>query len=123
MDQEDLVGRLMADMDADLLHFLQTKANSFVKWDLLRFFHENPHTTDTAANIARYAGRAVETTEAGLIDLAREGVLSTTRLGEMTVYSLSNNPEIRNLLQRFVKASDDRDFRVKAVFHVIRSMR
>ncbi len=123
MDQEDLVGRLMADMDADLLHFLQTKANSFVKWDLLRFFHENPHTTDTAANIARYAGRAVETTEADLIDLAREGVLSTTRLGEMTVYSLSNNPEIRNLLQRFVKASDDRDFRVKAVFHVIRSMR
>lgn len=123
MDQEDLVGRLMADMDADLLHFLQTKANSFVKWDLLRFFHENPHTTDTAANIARYAGRNVETTEADLAELAREGVLSATRLGDMTVYSLSNDPETRNLLQRFVKASDDRDFRVKAVFHVIRSMR
>jgi hypothetical protein len=122
MDQ-DLVSRLMADMDPDLLAFLTTKVNSFVKWDLIRFFHENPHTTDTAENIARYAGRNVETTRAELAELAAQGVLTESRLGQMTVYSLTNDPEVRGLIQRFVEASDDRQFRVKAIYHIIRSMR
>ncbi|HIE39300.1 MAG TPA: hypothetical protein EYH30_10325 [Anaerolineales bacterium] len=122
MDQ-DLVSRLMADMDPDLLAFLTTKVNSFVKWDLIRFFHENPHTTDTAENIARYAGRNVETTRAELAELAAQGVLTESRLGKMTVYSLTNDPEVRGVIQRFVEASDDRQFRVKAIYHIIRSMR
>ena len=122
MDQ-DLVSRLMADMDPDLLAFLTTKVNSFVKWDLIRFFYENPHTTDTAENIARYAGRNVETTRAELAELVDQGVLTESRLGKMTVYSLTNDPEIRGLIRRFVEASDDRQFRVKAIYHIIRSMR
>lgn len=120
---EDLVGRLMADMDPDLLAFLRTKVNSFVKWDLIRFFHENPHTTDTAENIARYAGRNVETTQAELADLAAQGVLAGNRLGEMTVYSLASDPDVRDMIERFVEASDDRQFRVKAIYHIIRGMR
>ena len=48
MEREDLVGRLMADMDPELLNFLRTRVNSFVKWDLIRFFGENPYPTDTA---------------------------------------------------------------------------
>ncbi|MCK4471807.1 MAG: hypothetical protein KAW49_08490, partial [Anaerolineae bacterium] len=70
----DLAGRLMADMDPRLLEFLQAKINSFVKWDLVRFFHDNPHTTDTAGNIARYAGRSVETIRPELAELAQGGV-------------------------------------------------
>ncbi|MBL7064652.1 MAG: hypothetical protein ISS49_10695 [Anaerolineae bacterium] len=119
----DLAGRLMADMDPRLLQFLQTKINSFVKWDLIRFFHDNPHTTDTADNIARYAGRSVETICTELADLAREGVLEENRLGDMTVYSLASNRQIRELLEQFVKASDDRQFRVKAIYHIIRGTR
>ncbi len=123
MEREDLVGRVMADMDPELLTFLRTRVNSFVKWDLIRFFGENPYTTDTAENIARYAGRNVETTRAELAELAAQGVLVEHRLGEMTVYSLSSNPEVRRLIQRFLEASNDRQFRVKAIYHIIRGMR
>jgi predicted transcriptional regulator len=119
----DLTGRLMADMDPKLLEFLQTKVNSFVKWDLVRFFHDNPHTTDTANNIARYAGRSVETIQAELAELARDGVLEENQLGEMTVYSLAPDRHARELLARFVRASDDRQFRVKAIYHIIRGTR
>ncbi len=121
--EHDLVGRLMTDMDPDMLAFLLTKVNSFVKWDLIRFFHDNPHTTDTAENIARYAGRNVEVTRSELTQLAAAGVLSESRLGDMVVYSLSTNPEIRDMIRRFVEASDDRQFRVKAIYHIIRGMR
>ncbi len=123
MEREDLVGRVMADMDPELLNFLRTQVNSFVKWDLIRFFGENPYTTDTAENIARYAGRNVEATQAELAELAAQGVLVEQRLGEMTVYSLSSNPEVRRLIQRFLEASNDRQFRVKAIYHIIRGMR
>lgn len=119
----DLTGRLMADMDPELLEFLRAKVNSFVKWDLVRFFHDNPHTTDTADNIARYAGRSVETIRAGLTELARDGVLEKSQLGGMVVYSLIPDSRVREMLGQFVKASDDRQFRVKAIYHIIRGMR
>ncbi len=119
----DLTGRLMADMDPQLLDFLQHKVNTFVKWDLVRFFHDNPHTTDTAENIARYAGRSVDTIRVELAELARAGLLEESRLGEMTVYSLTADAATRDLLARFVAASDDRQFRVKAIYHIIRGTR
>ena len=119
----DMTSRLMADMDRQLLEFLQTKVNSFVKWDLVRFFHDNPHTTDTAENIARYASRRVETIHAELAELARDGVLEETQLGDTTAYSLAPDRQIRELLARFVRASADRQFRVKAIYHIIRGMR
>ncbi|HHN93890.1 MAG TPA: hypothetical protein ENK17_03905 [Anaerolineae bacterium] len=119
----DLTGRLMADMDPQLLDFLQHKVNTFVKWDLVRFFHDNPHTTDTAENIARYAGRSVDAIREELAELAQAGLLEESRLGEMTVYSLTADAATRDLLARFVAASDDRQFRVKAIYHIIRGTR
>ena len=119
----DLTGRLMADMNPQLLEFLQTKVDSFVKWDLVRFFHDNPHTTDTADNIARYAGRSVGAIRNELTELAQDGVLEENQLGDMTVYSLVPDSQTRELLEQFVKASDDRQFRVKAIYHIIRGTR
>ena len=119
----DLTGRLMADMDPHLLEFLREKVNSFAKWDLLRFFYDSPHTTDTAENIARYAGRSAETIRNELAELARDGVLEENQLGGMTVYSLAQDDTVREMLEQFVKASDARQFRVKAIYHIIRGMR
>jgi hypothetical protein len=119
----DLTARLMEDMDPELLEFLRRKVNSFVKWDLVRFFHENPHTTDTAENVARYAGRNLETIRLELAELAEDGVLERNQLGPMVIYSLSSSVEVRSLLDRFVEASTDRGFRVKAIYHIIRETR
>jgi len=113
----------MADMDPELLEFLEAKVNSFVKWDLIRFFHDNPHTTDTADGIAWYARRDVEAIRAELAELAAQGVLVQAQRDGATIYSLSNNRGIRDVIRRFVEASDDRRFRVKAIYHVLRSMR
>jgi hypothetical protein len=113
----------MADMDPRLLEFLQSNIDSFVKWDLIRFFHENPYTTDTADNIARYTGRSAEAIRKDLAELAERAVLEESSLGDMTVYSLTRDPEIRGLLEKFVAASDDRQFRVKAIYHIVRGTR
>jgi len=118
----DLAGRLMSDMDPELLEFLKNKVNSFIKWDLVRFFHENPHSSDTAENVARYVGRDVEAIEAELGELVGTGVLERQRLSGMAVYSLATDAQMRKLIDQFVHASDDRQFRVKAIYHIIRGM-
>ncbi len=123
MSSDDMAARLMDDMDPKLLEFLRTKVNSFIKWDLVRFFHDNPHTTDTAENIARYAGRDPRTIESELIELARSGVLEMQQVGNYKVYTLATDAEMRALIDRFILACDDRQFRVKAIYHVIRGMK
>ncbi len=124
MASNDLAARLMGDMAPQLLEFLKTKVNTFVKWDLVRFFHENPNTTDTAENIARYAGRDVSIIETELDELVATGVLTRQRISDtLTVYSLADDPAMRSLVEQFVLACDDRQFRVKAIYHIIRGMR
>jgi hypothetical protein len=121
MDQ-DVVGRLMDDMDPRLVEFLRTKVNSFVKWDLIRFFHQHPDITDTAEHIAQYARQDVGTTRAELAELAGQQILVQDQMGGLATYSLSKDPAIRDMIRRLVEASEDRRFRVKAIYHIIRNM-
>lgn len=123
MTNDDLATRLMDDMDPRLLDFIRTKVNSFIKWDLVRFFHDNPHTTDTAEGIARYTGRDLRSVEPELRELVESGVLQITNLDDITVYTLATDAETRRLINKFILACDDRQFRVKAIYHVIRGMR
>lgn len=120
---QDLASRLMADMDPHLLSFLTTQVDSFVKWDLIRFYYDNPYTTDTAENISRYTGRTIDKTQAALGELVEQGILTNQRLDGLEIFSLSNAPEVRELVRRFFDACRDRQFRTKAIYHVIRNMR
>jgi len=45
------------------------------------------------------------------------------RLGEVTIYSLSDDAHVRDLIGRFAEASDDRRFRAQVIYHVIQRMR
>ena len=120
---DDFTARLMNDMDPRLLDFVKTKVNSFIKWDLIRFFYENPNTTDSADNIARYAGRNVAAVKPELEDLVSSGVMEKRYVDDLAVYSLASDDEMRKLVDEFILACEDRHFRVKAVYHIIRGMR
>jgi len=121
MEKESLANRAYTgDIDPDLLDFLNQYVDSFIKWDLMRFFFNNPHTIDTVDNIARYAGRNQETVGQELAELAERGLLEETHMGALVVYALSADPELRDRLARFIQASEDRQFRIRAIYHVIK---
>lgn len=123
MKQMEIASQIMDEMDPRLLEFLQTKVNSFVKWDLVRYFHDNPHAADTADNIARYIGRDPRAIAVDLAALVQAGVLQRREPSNVSVYSLTSDAVMRDLVSRFVRACNDRQFRVKAIYHVIRAMR
>jgi hypothetical protein len=122
MEADELTARLLSDMDPELLEFIKARVNSFIKWDLIRFFYENPHTTDTAENIARYAGRNALAVKPELEELVSSGILRKPLVGGMPVYSLTDDSGTREVIRRFVQASEDRHFRVKAVYHIVKGM-
>lgn len=118
-----LTARLMSDMDPPLLDFLRTTVNTFIKWDLAHFFHDNPNALGSAGDIARYMGRNAEMIQDELVEMAQAGLLHQDRLGGETIYSLSLSRERRVLLERFAEACHDQQFRVKAIYHLVRGMR
>lgn len=122
-DNDDFTARLMDDMDPVLLDFVKTRVNSFIKWDLVRFFYENPNTADTVENIARYVGRNSIAVEPELEELIESNIMKKGMLNGIFIYSLSPDEGIRTLVDKFVLACEDRHFRVKAVYHIIRGMR
>jgi hypothetical protein len=121
--ESDLTAELMVDVDPRLFNFLTYQVDSFIKWDLVRFFHENPGAVDTAANTARYAGRDQSSVEKELGELANSGVLEQDEIGGMTVYALSGSQDMRELVEQFVSACDDRRFRVRALYHITRGLK
>lgn len=107
------------DMDRVWETFLRYRVNSFIKWDLVRFFYDNPHTVDTAENIANTIGRDARTVQRELDGLVSADVLDASNLNDGRVYRYSNNPESRRLVADFMRACHNREFRVKAIQHVI----
>ena len=122
MVQTESVGVLGADMSPSWQKFLQTKVNSFIKWDLVRFFHDNPHTAETAENIAHFVGRDVRTIQRELDELVSNAVLVVERVTQASIYRLSDDAETRTTISEFMSACLNRDFRMQAIHHVINNM-
>ncbi len=112
----------LMNMDADWKNFLQTKVNSFVKWDLVRFFHDNSHAADSAEQIAHITGRDVELITREINDLVKAGVLVANEISGVRIYQLTQDEQIRDQIGQFVEACLDRDFRVQAIHHVVQGM-
>jgi hypothetical protein len=123
MTQSEMMLRETGELDSRLLEFLREKVNSFVKWDLVRFFHDNPHAADTAESIARYTGRDLASIADELSELVKSGVLHWQEVSGRKIYRLAADSQMRELINTFVLACDDRGFRIRAINHVIRSMR
>ena len=120
MGKQELNVRITQDLDPELLDFLNTYADSFAKWELLRFFYHNPNTLDTAESIARYIGRSSQHIQKELLELKEHGLLKETSVGNLLVYTLEPPPHLQAQLEKFINATNDREFRRKAVYHLVK---
>lgn len=113
------VTRLMNDLEPALLDFIRINVNSFIKWDLLKLFYANRDLIDTAENIAHYTGRSVAVIEQELANLVESGLLVKTSLTGIPVYSLTSDEIIWASISKFILACEDRELRLKFVYHIV----
>jgi len=114
---------LSDDLPPKMISFIQQKVNSFVKWEILRFLRENPEVADTHEGMARFIGCRPDLIDGELREMAEAGLLEVRAVGEQSVYSLTNDAEVLVMIDSFLKACEDRIFRLKAIYYVAQSMR
>ncbi|GAB4569762.1 MAG: hypothetical protein Kow0077_02800 [Anaerolineae bacterium] len=117
------VARVIDGDEPQLHQFVRMQMNSFLKWDLVRFFHENPQVLALPAQVAAQTGREQQLIQPVLEEMAAQGMLRRQPQpgsGE-SYYGLTTDQAICNLLDRLFEALNDRAFRIKAVYTVIRA--
>jgi hypothetical protein len=120
---DTLSGLLMNDMPPELLQFVRDTVTTYVKFDLLRFFHENQFTYESVETIAHLVNHDQNAIKTALEELSEQGILEERIVDETKLYSLSKSGPTRQLVQAFVTACEEKEFRVKVIFHIIRRMR
>jgi len=118
---DTLLSDIMEEMDPGVLAFIKEHISSFTRWDVIRFLHENPNTEDTAENLARFVGRAPHVIAAEAREMTEEGVLRAETTSGHTIYHLTTDAQVRQLIADLVEAARDRTFRMKLVYHILRA--
>ncbi len=116
-----LVSDIMDDMDPQLLDFIQKHVTTFTRWNLIKFFYENVNTQDTAANLARYIGRAIELVQQQASQLVDEGILLSFQQSGHTIYTITQDQDIQKIIADLIEMSQERTFRMQLAYHVLRA--
>ncbi|MEL6273213.1 MAG: hypothetical protein AAFR22_25635, partial [Chloroflexota bacterium] len=99
--------------------FMQHKLDSLAKWDLIQFFYNRPDLIVTAPKIASLIGRDLRKVDHELKEMADRGLLEAHDQSGVKVYQLAEDRQTRALVEQFVRACDNRQFREAAIYHTM----
>lgn len=109
-------------LDPQVSSFVEEYIDSFISWDLILFFHENPYTVGSPTSIAMSIGRLGSDIEPYLERLADKGVLVREfRAGDgsETIYAYKPEPGFEKMVIDFKRALRDRASRLIIVSKVL----
>lgn len=81
--------------------FVEEYVDSFITWDILLFFYNNPGALEGSESLSNRLGRNEEDVRAGLRSLSKKGVLLTIDKG---VYQSNPDPQFLNRIKAFSDA-------------------
>ncbi len=98
--------------------------DSFVKWELLRFFHENPSLAATVDDLARYTGRDETELKPAARALVSAGLLGQVEGPEGYVYCLTGNDTLRGMVEHLIQGFvADRLVRLAVSAHILKALK
>ncbi|HIE52012.1 MAG TPA: hypothetical protein EYP85_09655 [Armatimonadetes bacterium] len=93
--------------------------DSLIKLDLLVFFYQNPDTIDSASGIATWVGHEEEQVVKELAELAAARLIERHQVRGETVYTRSNDPDIRRMVDDFMELMSERENRLRVVAQIL----
>ncbi len=114
-------------MDIDYLSpemesFVEKYVDSFLAWDLIVFFHQNPQAIDSSYNLSLRLGRKERDVKEALKKLVEKGVLKE-KGEENPLYIYSPLDEVREKVDQFVQSLSSRTFRLQVLSLVLKKGR
>lgn len=101
---------------AELKEFVEGYVDSFVAWDLILFFYNNPEVTGDVVTLATRLGREEEAVEVAAKTLTAKGILREEAKGIFT-YRLSERTAEQ--IKKFVSALETTDGRLSVLLCVL----
>lgn len=114
------VERLFLRLDSDLESFIEEHVNSFIKWDLVVFFHNNPESKETAEEIASLLGRKESDIETALKELVQSKLVSSERIVNKDHYYYKPPRQMAEMVSQFVSCLDSREKRLLVLTKLLR---
>lgn len=109
-------------LDPQVGAFVEEYIDSFISWDLILFFHENPYTVGSPSSIAMSIGRLGSDIEPYLERLSDKGILVREYRGQggtETIYAYKPEPDFEKMVIEFKRALKDRASRLIIVSKVL----
>jgi hypothetical protein len=108
------------DIEPGVLRFVDEYIESFVAWDAIAYFHENPDVERKAAGVALDIGRRPEQVVPVLEVLRDKGVLADdSESGDEPSFRYSAPESFREATEAFLAATRDRTNRLAIVGKVL----
>lgn len=107
-------------LDSELESFIEDRVNTFIKWDLTVFFHNNPGLNETAAGVSSLLGRSKVDIETALSELAQSKLLGKKSIEGKECYYYDPDPKTKEMVDRFVSCLDSREKRLLVLTKFLR---
>jgi len=110
-------------VDPDALEFIQKYLTSYVKWEVLKYFSENPTASETPRAFAKRLGKDVRQIAEAMKSLARTGILSNgDGADDSATYTLAGGDAERSTLLRIAEsARTNNRFRLLLNYHITKA--
>jgi DNA-binding transcriptional regulator PaaX len=105
--------------DDELEAFVKRYLVSFAAWDLLVLLNAQPDLRESLARLAYRLGRSERDVREAAVPMVEGGLLEKHADDDSGTYNLTSELGERELLERFVAASEDREWRLDLVRQVL----
>ena len=110
-------------VDPRLHHFFTVVVNSFIRLEMVVLFRRTPASGMSAADIGRELGWPEGRVSEELTYLEQCGILEITDSGPQTIFRLSSDPRIADLINKFGFLYANRSSRLLILGHLLREGR
>ncbi|HDP70124.1 MAG TPA: hypothetical protein ENN38_04860 [Actinobacteria bacterium] len=110
----------MPELNEPLERFIEEYVDSFVKWDLITYFHNNAGVFDSSHSLAVHLGRKESDIKKALRELADKNLVTEIKENGGDVYQYTPSVGISEMVENFVKALEIREKRLLILTKLLR---
>lgn len=112
-------------LDADIEHFMEKFANSFMKWELVQFFYAHPNQPFRAQELAGSLNRPLKVLRKEMQELREEGFIQEKKTAHSFTYEYQpadagKDREMKETLDRLIALCHEREGRLRVIYKLLK---
>ena len=113
--------------DEEIEGFLHRHVNSFVKWEIIRFFHANPRAGFTLGELSKIFSRTLKQLKMDIRELSEGGLIKQQKQEGTTVFrcDLSDSDpkekKMKTLMDNFITLCQTRPGRLRVIYKMLKN--